>query len=311
MSRRGNHKSRHTKHAPPEVFAPCFSRLRECGLQHITFHAGEDFFHILSGLRYIYETMLFLQMTAGDRIGHATAAGVNAALWHKNIGDQILMRTETYLDDLIFSYHLIAGHMGSPLARLLPQIALTALGYASDVYPTPRCTMHDLIEAWKLRCSDPRQFLVEDSSTKTDGNAADLFLQYHSHGGQMRGAKVIKVNVNEIFSDEDLTLLQQMVLEEMHRRQVVIETLPTSNVMIGHHHDFSTYHLYNWYLWSRQGLKVPAIVVGTDDAGIFATNIYNEYCHIYSQFVFDKGLAPQEAMTFIRQLYHNAEVYKF
>ena len=119
------------------------------------------------------------------------------------------------------------------------------------------------------------------------------------------------ISVNDVFSDDDLVRLQQLVLEEMHDRQIVIETLPTSNVMIGHHHDFSTYHLYNWYQWGKQGLKMPAIVVGTDDAGIFATNIYNEYCHIYCLLVFDKGLAPQEAVTFIRQLCHNAEVYKF
>ena len=295
--------------APPEVFAPCFGRLRECGIQHITFHAGEEFFHILSGLRYIYETMLFLRMSAGDRIGHAAAAGVNAALWHKNVGDRILMRAETYLDDLLFSFCLITKHKDSPLARLLPQIALIALAYASDIYPTIRCSMHDLIEAWKLRGSDPR--LIRDKDFSTCTVAEQLFVLYHSKEGQKQGSKVRKVNVNEIFTDDDFTLLQRMVLEEMHNRQVVIETLPTSNVMIGHHRDFSTYHLYNWYQWSKQGLKVPAIVVGTDDAGIFATNIYNEYSHIYSQFVFGKGLAPQEAMTFIRQLHHNAEVYKF
>ena len=62
----------------------------------------------------------------------------------------------------------------------------------------------------------------------------------------------------------------------MHHRQIVIETLPTSNVVIGHHHSFSTYHLYNWYKWSKEGEKIPAIVVGTDDAGIFATNIFSD-----------------------------------
>lgn len=36
-----------------------------------------------------------------------------------------------------------------------------------------------------------------------------------------------------------------------------------------------------------------------------------EYCHVHCQLVFDKGLALQQAMTFIRQLCHNAEVYRF
>lgn len=52
-------------------------------------------------------------------------------------------------------------------------------------------------------------------------------------------------------------------------------------------------------------------VVGTDDAGIFATNIYNEYCHIYCMLVFNKGLSPYEAMEYIERLVHNAKVYVF
>ena len=97
----------------------------------------------------------------------------------------------------------------------------------------------------------------------------------------------------------------------MHQKQIVIETLPTSNVIIGHHHSFSTYHLYNWYRWSKDGEKIPAIVVGTDAAGIFATNIYNEYCHIYCMLVFDKGLSPYEAMDYIERLVHNARLYAY
>lgn len=300
--------------APPEVFAPCFQRLKACGIQHITFHAGEDFFHVLSGLRYVYEAMSFLKMSTGDRIGHATATGIDVGLWHRNIGGRIWIRRETYLDDLVFAYCLIGRHNDNSLTCLLPKIALKVMEYASQVYPDIRCNIHDLIEAWKLRQNAPKQFIdtqLVDKEPSSQTLAGRLFVSYHSREVREQGAKMVLVDVNEIFSDEDLTRLQQLVLEEMHGRQIVIETLPTSNVMIGHHHDFSTYHLYNWYQWSKQGKKIPAIVVGTDDAGIFATNIYNEYCHIYCQLVFDKGLAPQEAMVFIRQLSHNAEVYKF
>ena len=65
------------------------------------------------------------------------------------------------------------------------------------------------------------------------------------------------------------------------------------------------------YKWSKEGIMIPSIVVGTDDAGIFATNIYNEYCHIYCMLVFNKGLSPYEAMEYIERLVHNAKVYVF
>ena len=41
--------------------------------------------------------------------------------------------------------------------------------------------------------------------------------------------------------------------------------------IIGNHHDYSTYYLYNWYKWKKEGKALPPIVVGTDDTGIFAT----------------------------------------
>ena len=63
--------------APPEVFAPAFRYLKRNGFKHFTYHAGEDFYHLLGGLRCIYEAVDFLNLSYGDRIGHATAAGIS------------------------------------------------------------------------------------------------------------------------------------------------------------------------------------------------------------------------------------------
>lgn len=102
-----------------------------------------------------------------------------------------------------------------------------------------------------------------------------------------------------------------MLLEYMFHHEIVIETLPTSNVVIGVHRDYTTYHLYNWLEWRKQGKLVPPIVVGTDDAGIFATNIYNEYCNIYCQFVYAKRMSTKEAIAYIEELHHNSRLYAF
>ena len=68
--------------------------------------------------------MEYLELQAGDRIGHATAAGVDVRLWKENIGERLWMRREDYLSDLLFAYHLIAGTKGCELESLLPKIAL-------------------------------------------------------------------------------------------------------------------------------------------------------------------------------------------
>lgn len=290
---------------PPEVFAPSFLRLREHGMRHFTFHAGEDFFHILSGLRAIYEAMEFLGLQAGDRIGHATATGVDVRVWRENIGERIWMRLEDCLDDLVFAYHLIAIEKERSLEHLLPKIALRIEEYAAQIYPSAY-NVSEMIEAWLKRKEDPLSFANHQPS-----RVEQIWQFYHSKEGREKGKRIILVNAYDIFGEQELIYLQKLLLKVMHHRQIVIETLPTSNVVIGHHHSFSTYHLYNWYKWSKEGEKIPAIVVGTDDAGIFATNIYNEYCHIYCMLVFDKGLSPFEAMDYIERLVHNAKVYVF
>lgn len=84
--------------APPEVFAPAFRYLKRRGFNHFTYHAGEDFFHLLGGLRSIYEAVDFLDFSYGDRIGHATAAGVSPKQWIENVGECIYLRKGEYLD---------------------------------------------------------------------------------------------------------------------------------------------------------------------------------------------------------------------
>ncbi len=292
---------------PPEVFAPSFKRLRKHGIDHVTFHAGEDFFHILSGLRAIYEAIDFLEMQAGDRIGHATASAVDVKLWRENIGETIWMKKQDYMDDLVFSYHMITKYNEKSLEHLLPIIALKVEEYSYQIYETST-NIHILIEAWKMRKNEPLQL---SNNNKQNRSVLDIYTKYHSLTTRTRGNEIIQVGAYDIFAEKELICLQHLVLKVMHQRQIIIETLPTSNVIIGQHHNFSTYHLYNWYKWSKDGIKIPAIVVGTDDAGIFATNIYNEYCHIYCMLVFDKGLSPTDAMEYIRQLAHNAKVYSF
>lgn len=79
--------------------------------------------------------MEFLGLQAGDRIGHATATGVDVRVWRENIGERIWMRLEDCLDDLVFAYHLIAIEKERSLEYLLPKIALRIEEYAAQIYP--------------------------------------------------------------------------------------------------------------------------------------------------------------------------------
>ncbi len=103
---RGVDAASNERHAGPEVFAQVFRRMRRAGIKRFTYHAGEDFVHIASGLRAINEAVLFLDLSSGCRIGHGTAAGLIPAKWWSSVGGSVIQTLEDRLDDLVFAWVL-------------------------------------------------------------------------------------------------------------------------------------------------------------------------------------------------------------
>lgn len=294
--------------APAEVFAEAYSMLRIAGIKHFTYHAGEDFYHIISGLRSIYEAVEFLDLRCGDRIGHAVACGVDPNLWYRNMGDCMLIRRGEYMDSLLIMYKLILEEASDKirLTALIPQIEREIFKLSYCVYKED-VGISLLLEAWRKRKDNPAKILCKMNKSKEE----EILSKYHCKIYRRFYDEIIEMRTIGIFGLDELELLQQALLKKMHRHEIVIETLPTSNVIIGHHHDFSTYHLYKWYCLQTEGKPIPPIIIGSDDAGIFATNIYNEYCHIYTMLVFTHQEPYQRVMAFIRWLDDNAKVYGF
>lgn len=99
---------------PTWVMAPLCRYVREVG-QHasahlqlkwgedipplrVTVHAGEDFVHLLGGLRRIDEAIDMLQLGQGDRIGHGIALGINAEAWARRTSGIAITKMERLLD---------------------------------------------------------------------------------------------------------------------------------------------------------------------------------------------------------------------
>lgn len=317
--------------APPEVFAPSFRYLRRNGFKHFTYHVGEDFFHIISGLRAIYEAVVFNELSYGDRVGHATATGISPELWISNVGDKLFIRQGEYLDDLLFAYHLIITRKYKKLKDRIPALTnkINELSYL--IYKRPY-SLEVMESTWLIRrfCPsllfsdskedakiletfDDREWeeIKKELTNYQSDERVQLLREYHSKKCRDEYNKIIEIETDEFYSAADLEQLQLLVLEFLHEREIVIETLPTSNVRIGHCPNFDTYHLWNWLRWEKEGKAIPPIVVGTDDAGIFATNIYNEYANIYCNLVTANKVSHNDAMRIIENLDKNGRIYKF
>ena len=118
---------------PPDVFAPTYRFLRKnpiliekrseirslLGLEYLptdappnpnlrmTYHVGEDFRHLFSGLRAIDEVVQFLAPDPGDRLGHAIALGISPRVWGDYIGWQTVLPKQEWLDNLVWVQNLL------------------------------------------------------------------------------------------------------------------------------------------------------------------------------------------------------------
>jgi adenosine deaminase len=309
-------------HTPPYVLSPLYRALRREGVNHFTYHAGEDFFTITGGLRAIYEAVEFCELGRGDRIGHGCATAIDPDLF---TGQTVKIPTVEYLDDLLFCYEFINSRNIKELTALVPHLAEAIRGCSVSLYDQ-EWPISQLIGAWRLRRFHP--LIVLSPNTDVDHSLLiteeeikacreedrhiplSLTLAYHDLFLHSERAKQL-TTVSSLIDNNTIRILQQELLSYLHTKEIVIETLPTSNVMIGPHKSLATHHLWTWLQWEKEGKAIPPIVVGSDDPGIFTTNIRSEYERLYCHMVYGQHRNQDEVVAILERLENNSRIYAF
>lgn len=119
----------------PEVFAQAFRFLRRHNVEvnsivddfpydlNVTYHVGEDFMDISDGLRAVDEAIRFLNLTNGDRLGHALVLGTDVRSYYNHRYHSLCAPKQVLLDDAAWLYHQCIRLMGySPLCGWLESI---------------------------------------------------------------------------------------------------------------------------------------------------------------------------------------------
>ena len=157
---------------PPEVFAPVFNYIRSSmeisrisfenrinvenyddTPKHFqfTFHVGEDFRDILTGMRNVVEAVLFLGLKKGDRIGHALALGLEHKQWARK-KRRIFTSKEEQFDNAVFAYFILT--LFSDNRELRQNFHQRALQLGNEIYQA-NFTIDNYINAWFLRRNCP------------------------------------------------------------------------------------------------------------------------------------------------------------
>lgn len=318
----------------PWVFAPIFAQARNSNTHQLiysssasqqiktlglTFHAGEDFRHMLTGLRYIDEAIEHFQMRAGDRIGHGMVLGVNIKHWSARNQIIILPRIE-YLENLLWVWGMCkspsllskidTGFLEHRILKVAEEIFESSLGLSAyllwkvyrskfkteigDEFPT---LSEPEKENWVCHQFDKTMFWDENKLSNTYHCKCYLI--------KMNEPIEVKISVEEQLIIEEM---QNLVRKKVGMEGIVVETNPTSNTAIGEIENIFEHYIYNL---NRTGLSNSQtlaehlmVTINTDDPIVFNTNINNEFAYIFYS-LYEKGHSREEILNWIDQIREN------
>jgi hypothetical protein len=278
--------------------------LRRFGLEvpplRLTVHAGEDFVHLLTGLRHVDEVGRYLDLRQGSRIGHGLALGVDPREWARRAG-RIPVACEERLFDLAWEWDWVAreGMNYSSCRRQFVEHEIVRL--SEKVFGSPRLAPHDIggllddlhDPAMLCRVGFPtgfppgRKFLTKDHRLRwlhaylTD---PELFL---------RGRAIEWVDPDA--EGPVLAELQCGIRRKFAEYGIAVEVNPTSNLLIGDLQDLGNHPLWRLRPPRGNGDSPPvSVCIGSDDPLTFATSLREEYQFLHDAMTL-AGLSEEEA----------------
>ena len=316
--------------AEPWIFAPVYNAIRNRSITRpviedmdgkierlnnigFTYHVGEEFRHLLSGLRHIDEVIEHFHYKPGDRLGHAVALGVDVEYWMRR-NAVVIVPVMEHLENLLWLWgnmvyeNWVIGIAVEALEGKILNLAKMIYGDISGM------EVHILYDAYseKFNLNYERIFvkikekyiLDEPREENVSANGLHHFCRYYNTSSPFgvlwtkekifctffcplyfrRFQKPIFINVdNEEF--QMLKKVQEYVIQKVEQKGIYVEVNPTSNTTIGDIEAlFSNYilNLNSKGLDNSHGKKHEVLVtVNSDDPLIFNTNCENELAYLY------------------------------
>jgi len=316
-------------HTPPEVFAPHFRYLRnlpedmKCDIflgSHrfqphkrliMCVHAGEDFNHLITGIRRVDEAIEYFGLERRDRLGHLLSLGLTPKVWIENIREIVVYKGD-YFDDLVWMVQRL---------KYIPNKKIDTQWYINlcedtiwrlfgELYPEfgeRRLAVVELYNAWLYRRNCPIVYQQRERGELIYGeydkrvldakeptkNVKKLYELYNtSKKTRDAYAQVYRVNKSDITDDilDIWEALQDYMLNEIAKKGIIAETNPSSNIFISSLRSYKYHPIFRFSppkeeflrdggLFNRFGLRdgKVATTINSDDPSIFVTTLQNEH----------------------------------
>ena len=297
----------------PEVYAQAFRFLRNIRGYHpqkpegfrlgITYHVGEDFVDVVDGLRALDELLLFMNYSAGDRLGHALVLGVNVKDYYAGRQYSVCMTRQMLLDNAVWLYHKLYEYGAFKAAQdILEGIFKNQFEYIFGAHGD----IYSYYCSCLLRGDNPSKYTPDGSikklglglwnetalnevvkNVRNSKSTCILYYRYHyDEDVKTKGTEMTTFVIDEKgFLIDAIAYVQSKMRAKVQNMGVFIECNPTSNFKIGEIDRYDQHSIYQFYDY-RKGKRYSHISssINTDDKGIFSTSIEREYALIYAAF---------------------------
>jgi hypothetical protein len=313
---------------PVWVMAPLIRWVREAGQQaaiqlkrrgelnipptRLSVHAGEDFIHLLSGLRRLDETLTYLKLEEGDRLGHALSLGVDPSVWCRRAGRVVITREER-LFDLIWEWSRYAKHSIGVSSDRLAYVRTEIVRLAKFIF-NKSCSPEELMEfinqlndEEKLGAEgfpdkpEIRTYNSEQRSEEQQDKTKSLLNAFLRHEDVWRRGRVSEtIDLRNIKHEEaSLCQLQDGLRRKVGKLCLTIEVNPSSNLLIGDLGNFVGHPLWRLKpVLPKDDVSPLSICIGSDDPLTFATTLPHEYQLLFDALIL-MGHSHDEAMKWL------------
>jgi hypothetical protein len=276
----------------------------------VTCHLGEDFVRLVQGLRRIHEPFEFGLLTAGSRIGHAVALGLDPAEW-ASASATLPQTAQERLEDLLWELDRYGRGDIPPSATGRPEYIRHQVARLSRRIYGSACSLDDLLQA-RRRLHSPRVLEAlgypyvrqpEEFLQEKDGSFELLWRYLTDSNVFERGQETIEVLVD----DQEIAFLrcaQQWLRRWLGRNEITVESNPSSNLLIGGFRSLDDHPAFRLLplASSRENGDGPMMLsLNVDDPITFASHLANEYAHIYFALT-RRGVSSQEALAWLCQV---------
>ncbi|MBI4866883.1 MAG: hypothetical protein HY816_08015 [Candidatus Wallbacteria bacterium] len=296
-----------------------------------TVHAGEDFSHLLSGLRRVDEALKWLHLREGDRLGHGVVLGVDPGSWAKSTGPVALTRLDRLLD-LAWEFRLYGGRSFPAPGGRAAFVASELVRLAGEIFGPDPMHPHEIVRLVSDLHTPQRLRALRfpDGPVPTEDELERRLRGQAAGGGLRPGERVRQVDdsldryllllrsladpavfergrVTELVDPAPegpaLELLQLDLRRRIASLGLVVEINPSSNLVVANLGDLTQHPV--WRLnppIPQDGLPPLRVGIGSDDPLTFATSLPEEYMLMHDALVSSGKLTDQEAGDWVERI---------